>query len=97
MKTTLSAIALALAFAVAVAATAPAIVAPKNCGYQKAKGKRWQIKADGVTCRWAEPRMVAYIKRGTEPRGWNCRRNPDSLQRYRCTKGTTKSIFAIKK
>ena len=50
-----------------------------------------------MTCRWAEPRTVDYITRGSEPRGWNCRRSLASLQHYRCTKGTTKSIFAIKK
>jgi hypothetical protein len=95
MKTTFTALVLALALA--APAAAPAIVPPRDCGFKTVNGKRYNIKADGVRCRWAKPRAVAYLREGTRPSGWTCRRYQDTALKFKCFRGNTKSFYGIKR
>ena len=87
------------AVALAVPAPAPAVVAPKDCGFKTVGGKRYNVKADGVTCSWAKPRAVAYLRSGARPSGWSCRKYSPSVtsMRFKCSKGTRKTFFAIRR
>lgn len=90
-----------LAIAVlALPAAAPAVVPPKDCGRIEVKSKRYGIKADGVTCRFARRTSKAYLRTGAKPgSGWSCRRykKSETSLAFRCEKGTTRSVYAIRR
>lgn len=97
MKTTISALLLTLALGAGVPATATAVVPPKDCKFIKAKGKKHRIKADGVNCRFAKRSAKRYLRSGSEPKGWSCKRYPKSSGfSFRCEKGARKNIYGIK-
>lgn len=90
-------VSLALVAALAVPAAAPAVVPPKNCGIVTVKGKRYQIKADQVTCRTAKTHAIRYLRTGVKPSGWRCTRYPSSSKfKFRCERGV-RNIYAIKR
>ena len=92
------ALALAVAVLLVFATPSPAPVAPRNCGMMTVKGKRYQVKADQVRCRTAKPQARRYLREGTRPSGFDCRRYSGSSTalKFRCWKGK-KSILAIKR
>ncbi len=66
-------IAAALAAALALPAAAPAVVPPKNCGTISASGKRYQVKADQISCATARDHVRRYARTKRAPRGYRCR------------------------
>ncbi len=95
-RTILLAAALVAALALPTAATA--VVPPKNCGYMTVKGKRYQIKADQLSCRTARDHIKRYISAGRKPSGYTCRRPNTEKGRvsHTCHKGR-KNFFAIRR
>ncbi|HEX8084024.1 MAG TPA: hypothetical protein VF529_07005 [Solirubrobacteraceae bacterium] len=86
---------LAAAAALALPAAAPAVVPPKNCGTIKVKGKRYNVKADQISCaagrRYAERKLRG---RGA-PRGYKCKKpSRGSAIKVYC-EDTPKVFFAI--
>lgn len=88
----------ALAGALCVPAAAPAVIPPKNCGYQTLKGKRYQIKADQISCKTAREHSRRYVVAGRKPRGYRCRR-PSTRRNsvnFMCNNGR-KVFFGIRR
>jgi|SRR3712207_545081 len=94
-RTTLLATALAAA-ALAAPAEAPGIVPPKDCGFTKVGGKRYNIKSDQMRCSTAVRYARAYLGRRSKPRGYRCRNYSGSALKFRCEKGVH-TFFAIKR
>lgn len=96
--TTIAALAGALALPGALAPTAPAIVPPKDCGFVKVSSKRYNIKADQMTCRVAVKYSIAYLKSTrNKPKGYTCERyGRETKLKFRCRNGV-KNFFAIKR
>jgi len=96
--TTLAALAGALALPGALAPAAPAIVPPKDCGFVKVSGKRYNIKADQMTCKVAVKYSVAYLKSTkNKPKGYTCKRyGSETALKFNCYRGS-KRFFAIKR
>ena len=63
----------ALCAALALPAAAPAVVPPKDCGMMTVKGKRYQIKADQISCRTGRDHSRRYLATRSKPRGYKCR------------------------
>ena len=78
-----------------MAAPAPAPVPPKDCGYIKAKGKRYNIKADVVRCRKARKVSRRYMTGGGSGR-FSCQRYTGTNIKARCVKGKA-IIYVIKR
>jgi hypothetical protein len=89
-----------LAAALAVALMAPgagATVPPKNCGTITVKSKRYQIKADQISCRTAKTYSRRYLSRHTRPSGYRCTSGAKgSALKFRCSK-RVKVFFAIRR
>jgi opacity protein-like surface antigen len=85
-----------LVAALALPAAAPAVVPPRDCGFKTVKGTKYNVKVDGVTCKWGKPRAVTFLKSGSKPSGWTCKRYKNTALKFKCSKGTNKSFFAIK-
>jgi hypothetical protein len=66
-------IAAALVAALAVPTAATAVVPPKNCGTISASGKRFQVKADQISCSTARDHVRRYARTKRAPRGYRCR------------------------
>jgi hypothetical protein len=96
VRRTVLAIALTTAALGASSATAPAVVPPKDCGSITAKGKRYNVKADQMTCRTARSWSRTYLERRRKPKGWTCRRYTDTKLVFRCNR-SIKNFFAIKR
>jgi hypothetical protein len=87
---------------VALAAAGPvhAIVPPKNCGTITVKGKRYNIKADQLTCTKARTYASRYLASSTRPPGYSCRRYKGSALVARCENtraNPDRTIFMIKR
>ena len=72
MKTRLL-IAAALVAALAIPGAATAVVPPKNCGTITVSGKRFQVKADQISCAAGRDHARRYIRTKRGPRGYRCR------------------------
>jgi hypothetical protein len=68
-----------VAFALVAPTQAGAIVPAKNCGIIKVGGKRYQVKADQLTCTTAKKYATTLLR---------TKRRPTN---YRCTKGSSGS------
>ncbi|MDQ3997339.1 MAG: hypothetical protein M3303_10015 [Gemmatimonadota bacterium] len=90
----------ALLVAAAAAMTAEAIVPPRNCGYIRVSGKRYQIKSDQLRCTTARRYATRYMARGIRPRGYRCYRYRESSLKAKCVNrraNPDKTIFIIKR
>ncbi len=88
---------LSAACVTAVTVSAAAIVPPRNCGTLKAKGKRYNIKADQIRCRTARAHASRYLTAGRRPRGYRCRNYGRQTKiKFRCSKGI-RVFFAIRR
>ena len=93
---------LALAAAVAGLALFPAAspslprpVPPKDCNFMTVKGKRYNIKADQLSCRKAR-RLAGRILNGGGDGKFTCQSNPTADIRLYCRNGNS-YIYAIKR
>jgi len=96
MRTALLAAALGAALLIPTAATA--VVPPKNCGSMSVEGKRYQVKADQISCRSGRRYAGRYLRSGGKPRGYRCRNYPSKKGRvdFYCNSGR-KIFFAIRR
>ena len=88
----------AVAALLALPLSAGAIVPPKDCGKMTLNGKRYQVKADQITCasgrKYVKSRLVAH----RTPKGYKCSVYPAQKNRVRlsCANGR-KTFFAIRR
>lgn len=77
---------------------ATAVVPPKACGKITVSTKRYQIKADQISCRSARRYSRRFLTRGTKPRGYTCKNYPSKKGRvdFYCNDGR-KIFFAIRR
>jgi hypothetical protein len=94
----LAPLAVTAACALALPTAAPAVVPPKNCGIITVNAKRYQIKADQISCRTAKRYSRRYLSTRVRPRGYRCTRKPDRRNKLRflCYSGR-KQFFAIRR
>ena len=91
-----------LAAAVAALLTVPtvatAVVPPKNCGTMTVSGKRYQVKADQISCTTGRDHARRFLRNGSKPRGYRCRDYPSKKGRvdFYCNNGR-KIYFAIRR
>jgi hypothetical protein len=77
--------------------SAPAVVPPRDCGFIKLKGHRYNVKADQMRCSDAKDDLRDYALRGKRPgKGWTCKTYKDQSLRYRCYKGQ-REFFGIRR
>ncbi len=86
------------AAALLLPAAAPAVVPPKNCGSMTVKGKRYQVKADQISCKSGRDHAKRYIERHRAPGGYKCKDLSKSKNKvnFYCNNGR-KVFFAIRK
>jgi hypothetical protein len=91
-------LAAALAALLALPAAVNAVVPPKNCGTMSVKGKRYQVKADQISCSSGRTYARRFLTRGSKPRGYRCRDYPSRKRRvdFYCNNGR-KIFFAIRR
>lgn len=68
------------------AGPAEAARAPKSCGFVTVSGKRYEAKAALMRCRVARERTISYLKTRRAPRGYTCKRYPNSIP-FICRRG----------
>ena len=88
----------ALVAVLAVPTAATAVVPPKNCGTMKLGAKRYQVKADQMSCRKGRRLAKRYLRTERKPRGFRCRDYPSKKGRvdFYCNKGR-QIYFAIRR
>jgi hypothetical protein len=88
----------ALIAALAIPTAATAVVPPKNCGTMSVSGKRYQVKADQISCRSGRDYARRYLRSSRKPRGYRCRDYPSKKGRvdFYCNNGR-KIFFAIRR
>ena len=91
-------IAATLVAALCLPTAATAVVPPKNCGKITVKGKRYEIKADQISCSTGRDHAKRYLQRRSKPRGYSCRDISSSKNKvtFMCNNGR-KSFFAIRR
>jgi hypothetical protein len=91
-------LAVALVAALAIPTAATAVVPPKNCGTTSVSGKRYQVKADQISCRSGRDYARRYLRTGRKPRGYRCRDYPSKKGRvdFYCN-NRRKIFFAIRR
>ena len=89
---------LCLAALVVAVAPAGAIVPPRDCGTTTVKGKRYNIKADQLSCSTAKPHARRYLSTGRRPSGYKCRNYSaaSTKLKFKCDRGV-RSFFAIRR
>ena len=89
---------LAVAFALCLPSAATGVVPPKNCGTKTIAGKRYQVKADQMSCKRGRRLAKRFIVRNRKPRGYKCRDFPSQRNRvdFYCSK-ERKIYFAIRR
>ena len=77
---------------------ATAVVPPKSCGSMTVKGKRYQVKADQISCKSGRDHARRFIRTGRKPSGYRCRDYPSRKGRvdFYCNDGR-KIFFAIRR
>ena len=76
---------------------AGATVPPKDCGMLTVKSKRYQIKADQITCRTAKTFSRRYLGHHSRPAGYHCADYSKATKlRFRCSK-SVRVFFAIRR
>ena len=91
-------LATAAAALLALPTLATAVVPPKNCGTMTVSGKRYQVKADQISCRSGREYAKRFITSGRKPSGYRCRDYPSRKGRvdFYCNDGR-KIFFAIRR
>ena len=91
-------LAAALAAALCLAPAATAVVPPKNCGTLTVKSKRYQVKADQISCSTGRDHARRYLRTGRKPRGYRCKdyRSRRGSVDFYCNNGR-KVFFAIRR
>ncbi len=82
-KTILILVAFALALTVVAAQPAGAIVPPRDCGFTKVKGKRYNVRADQLSCKTARRHTTRYLRSRARPRGYKCRDYPSRKRKMK--------------
>jgi hypothetical protein len=97
VRTAVAAVAATLA-ALLAAPGAGAVVPPTDCGRLAVAGKRLQVKVDQISCRDGLGYTKRYVREGTVPRGYACRRFTPRRGRvlFSCSKGR-RVFFAIRR
>ena len=97
MKRVLGAGVAVLLLAVLLAPVAGATVPPKTCGMITVKSKRYQIKADQMSCSTAKTYSRRYLRRHARPSGFRCADfKSGTALKFRCSK-RIKVFFAIRR
>jgi hypothetical protein len=97
MRTCLTLLAATLAVALCLPLSAGAVVPPKDCGMKTIKDKRYQIKADQISCKKGRRYAKRKLTGRGAPRGYECRRPTEgSALKVYCSKGK-KVFFAIRR
>jgi hypothetical protein len=88
----------AVAVLLALPLSAGAIVPPKDCGKMTLSGKRYQVKADQITCSAGRKYVKGRLVHHRTPKGYKCSLYPAQKNRVRlsCSKGV-KTFFAIRR
>jgi hypothetical protein len=87
--------ALALAAALALPASGGAVVPPKDCGFITVKHKRYNVKADQITCKQGRAYAKDKLTGHGAPRGYTCKKpSSGSALKVYCDKGK-RVFFAI--
>ena len=95
-RTLLAVAALAIALAV-LPVGATAVVPPKDCGSLSVGGKRYQIKADQISCRTGRKYAKRKLTGHGAPRGYECKKpSSRSALKVYCQNGK-KVFFAIRR
>ena len=96
MKRTLLAAAAVASLALPVGA--PAVVPPKNCGSTTVQSKRYQVKADQISCATGIRYARRFLRTGSKPRGYRCKDYPSRKRRvdFYCN-NRRKIFFAIRR
>lgn len=91
-------IAATLVASLCLPAAATAVVPPKNCGSMTVKGKRYQVKADQISCSTGRDHAERYLKTHRKPRGYKCNDVSKARNRvtFTCNNGR-KTFFAIRR
>jgi hypothetical protein len=97
MRSTLALVAAVAGLALfpAVSPSLPRPVAPKNCNFMTVKGKRYNVKADQLSCTKAR-RLAARVLNGGGDGKFSCQSNPTGDIRLYCRKGNS-YIYVIKR
>ena len=77
---------------------ATAVVPPKSCGSMTVKSKRYQVKADQISCSTGRDHAKRFLRSGAKPRGYKCKDYPSKKGRvdFYCNDGR-KIFFAIRR
>lgn len=84
-----------LALFPAVSPSLPRPVPPKDCNFMTIKGKRYNIKADQLSCSKAR-RLAGRVLTGGGDGRFSCQANPTADIRLYCRKGNS-YVYAIKR
>ena len=97
MKTRLL-IAATLVAALAIPGAATAVVPPKNCGTISVGSKRFQVKAEQISCSTARDHVRRYSRTKRAPRGYRCRNLTTAKNKvnFQCSNGR-KIFLAIRR
>lgn len=97
MRTTLT-ITLAAASLLWLPMAANGVVPPKNCGEITVKEKRYQIKADQISCATGRVHSRRFLSTGARPEGYRCKNYPSRRDRvdFYCN-NARKIFFAIRR
>jgi hypothetical protein len=81
-----------------LAVPAGAVVPPKGCGTITVNSKRYQVKADQMSCQTGRDHARRYLARHVAPSGYRCRDRPSRKGRvdFYCNNGR-KIFFAIRR
>ncbi len=91
-------VAAALVAALCLPAAATAVVPPKSCGSMTVKAKRYQVKADQMSCSTGRDHAKRFLQSGRKPSGYTCKDYPSKKGRvdFYCNNGR-KIFFAIRR
>ena len=90
-------LAAAAAAALLVPGAATAVVPPKDCGNVTVKGKRYNVKADQISCSSGRRYATRKLQGKGAPKGYSCKKpaSGSALKVY-CSSGK-KVFFAIRR
>ena len=91
----LAVLAAAVCLCLGAAPSAHAVTPPKRCGAVEVKGKRYSVRAHRVTCRFARRWTRRYLRSGSRPSGWRCRRYSGTSIKFICRRAG-RDYYAIR-
>ena len=80
------------------AGPASAVVAPRDCGFLSVKGKRYNVKADQLSCSTGRRHARRYLQSGSRPSGYRCKNYPASqtAKKFSCKRGI-REFYAVRR